>query len=71
MKVFDGSNFKVYVYKDHYPPHCHVVFSDGSEIVVDLLNLEPMYGGKLDKKMRKTLLNNFKVLMDVWQQLNQ
>ena len=72
MKIIESRNFKVYVFpNDHPPPHCHVIFNDGSEICVGILFIDSWYGGKISRKVRKVLLENIDELANAWDILNR
>lgn len=71
MPFVESDNFSVYVYdEDHPPPHCHVRFSNGKELVVTLPLLKPLHGGKLDKRVRRVLSENLDQLVSEWERLN-
>lgn len=70
MKVLKGPNFDIYVYKDHAPPHCHVRFRNGKEVVVKLFTLEPLYGEKVSKAIKKCITDNLDFLFNKWDELN-
>lgn len=71
MKVLNGNNFKIYVYpNDHPPPHCHVVFRDGSDITVDVPLIEPRYGATIDKDIRNAIEDALDKICDAWDALN-
>lgn len=64
-------HYGIYIYgMDHPPPHCHIRFSDGTELVVELPTLEPMYGGSISKDLKKVLIQNFETILDAWDELN-
>lgn len=70
MRVLKQDNFKVYIYTDHNPPHCHVLFSDGNSMVLSLPFLEPLYGGQLKREIKGILLENLDLLCEKWDELN-
>lgn len=71
MKVVSGNNFNIYVYKDHPPPHCHVRFSDNSEILVSLPLAEPLHGGTISKEIEESIFSNLNPLTEMWDKLNK
>jgi hypothetical protein len=71
MKVLSNRNFKIYVYpNDHPPPHCHVVFRDGSDISVDVPLIEPRYGAKISKEVKIAIEEALDEICDTWDTLN-
>lgn len=67
MRVIDADGFAVYIYDDeHPPPHCHVIYANGDEIVVGLPFLDVWFGGSIKKKVRKCLEDNLDLLLDTW-----
>lgn len=71
MPFIESDCFGVYVYdEDHPPPHCHVIFTDGEEVVVTLPLLQPLHGKKLDKKTKRVLTQKLDQLVDEWDRLN-
>lgn len=68
MRVFTIENCSVYIYDDdHPPPHCHVRFKGGEEIVVGLPLLNPWYGKALDRNTRGILEEHLEKLVEVWE----
>jgi hypothetical protein len=71
MPFIESDNFGVYVYdRDHPPPHCHVRFFNGEEVVITLPLLNVLHGGKLEKKVRKVLLEHLDELVEEWDRIN-
>lgn len=71
MKVLSDSNFKVYVYaNDHPPPHCHVVFTDGTSISVNIPLIKPMYGATISKEVKNAIEEVLDTICDAWDSLN-
>jgi hypothetical protein len=67
MRVLDSECFAVYIYDDeHPPPHCHLIFNNGDEVVVGLPMLDAWYGKALKKRVRKVLEENLDQLADAW-----
>jgi hypothetical protein len=68
MRVLDSDCFAVYIYDDeHPPPHCHLIFSDGEEVVVGLPFLNVWYGKSIRRKVRQYLEENIDLLVDIWE----
>lgn len=68
MKVLSMQGCNIYIYDDeHPPPHCHVIFNDGSETVVGLPFLDCWYGKTLKKKLKRFLEEHIDQLIDVWE----
>jgi|GEM_PF-1779195 hypothetical protein len=71
VKILTNSNFKIYVYpNDHPPPHCHVVFRDGTDITVDLPLIEVRYGAKISKEIKVAIEEALDKICDAWDALN-
>lgn len=68
--VLKSEGFQVYIYEEdeHPPPHCHVIFSNGDQVVVGLPFLNLMYGGRLKRSEKKFLKKNINKLCDDWEQ---
>ncbi|MDA9554647.1 DUF4160 domain-containing protein [Pelobium sp.] len=59
MKVLQLENFTVHIYSSHPPPHCHLKFNDGEEILVALPTIKKIAGEKtLTKEIKNCLLEN-------------
>ncbi len=71
MKVLQYDNFAVYIYSDHAPPHCHVRFSDGDELIIALPSFKTLAGGKnLKRNIKELLMENLDFLCTKWDELN-
>jgi tyrosine-protein phosphatase YwqE len=71
MRIFSESDFKIYVYDDeHPPPHCHVIFNNGTELCITLPLLTEMFGKTIKKSVRKFLEKNIEVLVEEWEKRN-
>jgi hypothetical protein len=72
MKVLQFDNFAVYIYADHAPPHCHLRFSDGADMIVSLPNLNSLTGDgkRLKKVVKELLIENIDFLCTKWDELN-
>jgi DNA-directed RNA polymerase subunit L len=58
-----GSGCRVCIYDiDHPHPHCHVIYSDDSETVVNLPALTEKHGRALTRQVRTYLWENLEVL---------
>ncbi|MDP9046981.1 MAG: DUF4160 domain-containing protein [Bacteroidota bacterium] len=67
MKVLDGDGCAIYIYdEEHPPPHCHVIYTDKSEIVVGLPFLEGWYGKNVGRKLKRFLNENLETLTEAW-----
>lgn len=72
MLIFGNAKFKVYVYSDdHPPPHCHIRFSDGEDVSVDIPLIIPRYGMEISKNVEKAIVAHLEELCDAWEQLNK
>ena len=55
MRILDLDGVAVYIYDDeHPPPHCHLVFGNGEEVVVGLPFLDVWFGKSIKKKNQET-----------------
>ncbi len=67
MRIVDSDGFSVYIYDhEHPPPHCHVKFNNGEEVVVGLPLLDVWFGKSIKKRVRKCLEQNLDLLTDTW-----
>lgn len=72
MKIVESDNFNVYVFpNDHPPPHCHIIYNDGSEVCVGIIFIDSLYGAKISRKVRNVIINNIDKLADAWDELNR
>lgn len=72
MKIVESDSFDVYVFpNDHPPPHCHIIFNDGSEVCVGIIFIDSWYGTKISRNVRKVLLDNMDKLANAWDVLNK
>ncbi|MBL1214682.1 MAG: DUF4160 domain-containing protein [Ignavibacteriae bacterium] len=72
MKIIEKDHIKIYVYSnDHPPPHCHVIFSDGSEVSVDVPLIEPRYNATISKEIYTLIFDNLERICKEWEKLNQ
>jgi hypothetical protein len=69
MRVCGNGKYRVYIYADHPPPHCHVRTA-GTDLRVMLPTLEAMDGQTLKKDLRNLLLDNLDRLCEKWSELN-
>ncbi|MBB5624104.1 hypothetical protein HDE69_005201 [Pedobacter cryoconitis] len=59
MQVLSTDKFTVHIFTDHPPPHCHVRFMDGEEILVTVPSFKKIAGEKtLTKEIKDCLLDN-------------
>nr|WP_262921422.1 DUF4160 domain-containing protein [Maribellus maritimus] len=71
MKIIERDNFKIYIYvDDHYPPHCHVRWSDEVESIIALPTLDLLYGKRITKKLKSLLYEELDALIDAWDKYN-
>lgn len=71
MKIIQEDNFSIYIYKnDHPPPHCHVILSDETEIVIKLPAIKPMYSKKITRKIKEVVYQNLELLCKEWDKSN-
>lgn len=68
MRVLESAGLAVYIYDDeHPPPHCHIVFSDGEEVVVGLPFLNVWFGRTIKRRVKKLLEINLELLVSTWE----
>lgn len=72
MKVLQFDNFSIYIYPDHAPPHCHLRFTNGVDMIVSLPNLKSLTGDglKLKRSVKQLLIENIDFLCTKWDELN-
>ncbi|RZJ48869.1 MAG: DUF4160 domain-containing protein, partial [Chryseobacterium sp.] len=70
MRIFGNNKFKVYIYKDHPPPHCHVIMSNGDTICITLPLIESLYGEIISREIRRAIEDKLDDLIDAWDNLN-
>lgn len=72
MKVLQFDNFSVYIYADHAPPHCHLRFSDGEDIIVSIPGFKTLTGDgkRLKKSIKELLIENIDFLCTKWDEFN-
>ncbi len=71
VRIFRNQTFAIYIRGiDHPPPHCHVRFTDGSQVCVMIPFVEPMYGATITWEVREAILNNLDALADAWDLLH-
>ena len=72
MKVLQFDSFSVYIYADHAPPHCHLRFNDGADMIVSLPNLKSLAGDRkrVKKNVKELLIENIDFLCTKWDELN-
>jgi hypothetical protein len=63
--VLHGSGFRVCIYDvDHPHPHCHVIYANEDETVVNLPALTVKHGPPLTRQIRAFLFENLETLGD-------
>jgi len=68
------ANWKLTMYKDHNPPHFHVIVSDGSEALVAISDLRLLDGGapaKVLRAARAWAVVHKPELMKAWERYNR
>jgi len=72
MKVLQFNNFSVHVYTDYAPPHCHLRFIDGDDIIVSLPEFKMLTGDgkRLKKAIKELLIENIDFLCTKWDEVN-
>ena len=67
MKILEGEGYAVHIYdEDHPPPHCHIIYADKKIVVAGLPFLNALYGGKVDRKLKRFLNDNLEFLTTEW-----
>ncbi len=73
-KVVDGPNYHVYVYAEsssRHVPHCHVRWTDGTDLEVTLPSLSRIAGEKVLTRAEKELIaEHVDEIIAKWQELN-
>ena len=67
------ANWKLTIYKDHNPPHFHVIVSDGSEALIAISDLRLLDGAvpaKVLKAARAWAAAHKQELHSVWERCN-
>lgn len=71
MKVISKARFKIKVYpNDHPPPHCHVIYKDGSDVSVDIPLISPRYGATIPREVEEAIAKDLEKLCAMWDKLN-
>ena len=71
MKIAGNSKFNLYIYaKDHPPPHCHVRYSNGEDVSVDIPTIEPRFGATISAEVFTEIEKYLDDLCNAWDQLN-
>jgi len=59
MQVLKFNDFTVHIYTTYPPPHCHVRFNDGEEILVSIPAFTKIAGNRaLTREIEACLLEN-------------
>ena len=69
MRIATGSNCSIHIYpRDHPPPHCHVRFSDGTEVLVDLPLIQVRFGKEISDEVRRLIEDKLDTICDLFDQ---
>jgi len=72
MQILVFNQFSVYIYAGQVPPpHCHLRFYDGNDILLSIPNFKVLGGeNTLDEDIINILLDNLDYICNKWDELN-